>query len=217
MYSKFELIGYGLNRGVFIGGKPLASLVDPALPSSYNWGYNGSEPENLALALLMNFIDPDEAIKHHKVFCAAVIAQLPPANFQATIYLDRFMEAVTREDDSLPIHTYSFLDIFIEDYRDRDHVFPISKFIDLPSLPFNSAVFEEDSIEYKKIQMLSSRDYKSWEAYCVKNTTRMDINDPKRKISVHIYEAPGGAYVVEDNIGNGVYENNNKIGNYVFE
>lgn len=191
-------------------------VKDPS--PNYNWGYDGSEPQNLSLALLRHFLNEEQAIKHHKLFSAAVVAQLPPANFEADIYLDRFMEAVTRTDEQDPIHTYSFLDIYIEDNRDKSRSFPISKFIDLPSLPFNSATFAEDSIEHKKIEALyNTGDYRAWEIHCMKKTTRPDLNNPKEKISINIMKMPGTGYVISDNIGDGEYESENKIGRYVFE
>jgi len=47
-------------------------------PSGFDWGYGGSGPAQLALALLLDFSGDEElALKHHQAFKARVIASLP--------------------------------------------------------------------------------------------------------------------------------------------
>lgn len=46
-------------------------------PNGFNWGYGGSGPAQLALAILLRFCRKDEAIKLHQPFKWDVIAKLP--------------------------------------------------------------------------------------------------------------------------------------------
>jgi len=68
-------------RQVFIDGKELLPLKpqDIDYPSSggYMWGYNGSAPARLALAILSEFIaDYSVALDLHQTFKVDIISQL---------------------------------------------------------------------------------------------------------------------------------------------
>jgi hypothetical protein len=72
------IIGNKDTREVRIGGETL----DPSLsqeycnhsPDGFAWGYSGSGPAQLALALLLYFTDPDFAVQNYQDFKAEVIA-----------------------------------------------------------------------------------------------------------------------------------------------
>ena len=72
------------NKVVFIndneGLQPARSLaVINHSPDGFNWGYNGSGPAQLALAILLDYTDnKDFAIRHHQQFKADIIAHLNP-------------------------------------------------------------------------------------------------------------------------------------------
>lgn len=52
-------------------------------PDGFNWGYSGSGPAQLALALLLRFTRDDEiAVKYHQAFKDTVIASLPEGDFE---------------------------------------------------------------------------------------------------------------------------------------
>jgi hypothetical protein len=46
-------------------------------PDGFEWGYGGSGPAQLALAILLDFCEPAEAIHWHQPFKWHVIAALP--------------------------------------------------------------------------------------------------------------------------------------------
>lgn len=46
-------------------------------PDGFNWGYGGSGPAQLALAILMRFCKANEALRLHQMFKWDVIAKLP--------------------------------------------------------------------------------------------------------------------------------------------
>jgi hypothetical protein len=63
-----------------IAGKPATNVphyTSVHSPSGYEWGYAGSGPADLALNILMMFVDPDEAERLHQEFKQAFIATLP--------------------------------------------------------------------------------------------------------------------------------------------
>ncbi len=54
-------------------------------PTGFEWGYDGSGPAQLALALLADHLgDGDEAIAWHQYFKRAVVETLPPRHWALT-------------------------------------------------------------------------------------------------------------------------------------
>jgi hypothetical protein len=51
-------------------------------PDGFNWGYGGSGPAQLALALLLLRLPEVEAVRRHQEFKWAVISKLPQADFE---------------------------------------------------------------------------------------------------------------------------------------
>lgn len=77
-----EITGDWKSRRVCIDGKPLtadASLrVFNHSPDGFAWGYGGSGPAQLALALLMRFgLDKQTAVYYHQKFKDELISPLP--------------------------------------------------------------------------------------------------------------------------------------------
>jgi len=54
-------------------------------PDGFNWGYGGSGPAQLALALLLKFTDQEIALSLYQPFKRDVIAKLPQADFTLPI------------------------------------------------------------------------------------------------------------------------------------
>lgn len=80
-----KIQGFYATREVFIDGRRLSPISSQKLrnhsPDGFNWGYGGSGPSQLALALLLHFYDPAVANEHYQAFKWDVIAKLPHANF----------------------------------------------------------------------------------------------------------------------------------------
>jgi Family of unknown function (DUF6166) len=65
---------------VIVDGRPLKPRLDLRghSPAEFEWGYGGSGPAQLALAILADHLDDDlEALNFYQRFKWAVIAQLP--------------------------------------------------------------------------------------------------------------------------------------------
>ena len=54
-------------------------------PDGFNWGYGGSGPAQLALAILLEVVDQETALKNYQDFKFDIIAKLPESNFEVNI------------------------------------------------------------------------------------------------------------------------------------
>jgi hypothetical protein len=74
------IIGEALTRKVTIDGKELlpekSQRVYNHSPNGFNWGYGGSGPAQLALAILLEFTDIGQAMTLHQEFKWKVITKL---------------------------------------------------------------------------------------------------------------------------------------------
>ena len=66
-------------RAVTVDGRPLPPRVDLCYssPSGFGWGYGGHGPAQLALAILADIMDDQEAVRYHQEFKWACIARIP--------------------------------------------------------------------------------------------------------------------------------------------
>lgn len=75
---------HACNGGTVLALPPRLDLRNHS-PTGFAWGYGGSGPAQLALALLADATGNDElALKHYQCFKAQVVANLP-ANFELPI------------------------------------------------------------------------------------------------------------------------------------
>ena len=84
--SMFDVIqGHWPTREVYlVGGRlnPAESLaVARHSPNGFGWGYGGSGPAQLALAILLRATARETAVAHYQAFKWDVIAKLPQADF----------------------------------------------------------------------------------------------------------------------------------------
>ncbi len=68
-------------RQVFVNGVELlpdeSQRVINHSPDGFSWGYEGSGPAQLALAILLLFMPKEEAERHHQEFKRLFVSQLP--------------------------------------------------------------------------------------------------------------------------------------------
>ena len=77
--------GYALT--VTVNGRPLNPRLDlwNHSPTGFEWGYGGSGPAQLALALLTDHLaDDEQAVRLHQSFKFAVIVKLPKKDWTLT-------------------------------------------------------------------------------------------------------------------------------------
>lgn len=82
---KHSLRGEWETKRVWLDGEEL--LADESLkvyrhsPDLYNWGYEGSGPAQLALAIMLELMPEDQAVRAYQIFKRIHIAALPKADF----------------------------------------------------------------------------------------------------------------------------------------
>ncbi|MBA7465149.1 hypothetical protein ES707_00311 [subsurface metagenome] len=76
-------------RRVWINGKELlpgrSQKIVNHSPDGFNWGYGGSGPAQLALAILLRFLSNHEALSRYQQFKWDVIATLPQSDFEIEV------------------------------------------------------------------------------------------------------------------------------------
>ncbi len=87
--------GESITRSVFIDDRLLrperSQKVYNHSPDGFNWGYGGSGPAQLALAILLKFTDKDTALRLHQEFKWDVIAKLPQKDFEINIDIKKLV------------------------------------------------------------------------------------------------------------------------------
>lgn len=83
--SKKMIVGIWRTREVSIDGKELSPHESQKLrnhsPDGFAWGYGGSGPAQLALAILLHYTSAMFAMEHYQNFKWEVIASLPQSDF----------------------------------------------------------------------------------------------------------------------------------------
>ena len=93
---KNKIKGKLITRSIFIDGESLSPAESQKIynhsPDGFNWGYGGSGPAQLALAILLEFTDKDTALKLHQEFKWEVIAKLPQKDFMIRIDIEKWVK-----------------------------------------------------------------------------------------------------------------------------
>jgi Family of unknown function (DUF6166) len=83
---------------VTVDGQPLNPRLDlwNHSPTGFEWGYGGSGPAQLALALLADHLDDDgKAVSLYQAFKFAVVAKLPKRGWTlTTAEIDRALQSL---------------------------------------------------------------------------------------------------------------------------
>lgn len=93
-----QIHGTWADHAVVIDGKRLnparSQRVWNHSPDGFSWGYGGSGPAQLALAILLAAgVPPRVAVTHHQAFKWDVIGALPQADFAVDVDVARWMAA----------------------------------------------------------------------------------------------------------------------------
>jgi hypothetical protein len=85
-WSRIKLMGKWSSNDVWLDGKPLTPArsleVVNHSPTGFSWGYGGSGPAQLALAVLLELTYEASALASYQDFKWAVIARLPQTDFE---------------------------------------------------------------------------------------------------------------------------------------
>lgn len=92
---KIHLEGEYKFGDVTMDGKPLTPDKSLAVynhsPTGFMWGYHGSGPAQLALAILLEFTTEEIALKNYQTLKSKVIANIPQKDFSVTIDLTPYL------------------------------------------------------------------------------------------------------------------------------
>lgn len=96
--SEVAIVAFTGSRKVYVDGTPLhpaqSLLVMNHSPDGFSWGYGGSGPSQLALALLL-YVNPDEtlALRHYQDFKFEHVANWPmDENVVAKIDIEAWLD-----------------------------------------------------------------------------------------------------------------------------
>jgi uncharacterized protein DUF6166 len=103
-----KIEGYFRTREVFVDGRLLSPKKSQQVwnhsPDGFAWGYAGSGPAQLALALLLRAgIKAERAVRLHQQFKADVIQRLPQTDFVTTIDVLAWADTASRGSQSGPV------------------------------------------------------------------------------------------------------------------
>jgi Family of unknown function (DUF6166) len=95
------LSGEWETKKVWLAGIPLdpgpSQKVWNHSPDGFAWGYGGSGPAQLALAVLLKFTDARTAVENYQAFKWEIIFQLDQADFEVEINLNPWLEPRLKE------------------------------------------------------------------------------------------------------------------------
>ena len=82
--------------GKFINPKYSLDVINHS-PTGFSWGYGGSGPAQLALAILLEFADRETAVNLYQTFKWEVIANIPQEDFEAELDVRAWISGKQKE------------------------------------------------------------------------------------------------------------------------
>lgn len=83
-------------REVYLNGEILSPNKSQRVwnhsPDGFNWGYAGSGPAQLALAILLNYLAENDAVRYHQDFKVSIVAGWPQADIKERINLREILK-----------------------------------------------------------------------------------------------------------------------------
>jgi len=100
--EEIEIHAVWSTNAVFVDGQQLdlgASKKIQWHGNNFAWGYNGSGPAQMALALLLLYVSPEKAILYHQPLKENLIKRFPDNSFIRTVRLREHMARIIAEID----------------------------------------------------------------------------------------------------------------------
>lgn len=98
LYLPNDLLIYGLinMKEVYIDGQFLNPKYSQRTynhsPDGFNWGYGGSGPAQLALAILLKYLPQEAALAWYQDFKFSIVASWPQTDFEVRVDLIAFVQ-----------------------------------------------------------------------------------------------------------------------------
>jgi len=100
--NKINIKGMYISGMVLIDDKLLSPLKSQQIvnhsPDGFLWGYGGSGPSQLALAILLEVTDKETAIKYYQDFKFDIIAKLPQKDFEIELDVKKWLNEHKKEN-----------------------------------------------------------------------------------------------------------------------
>lgn len=101
--TRIHLRGYCKTRTVYVNEEKLFPDFSQAVwnhsPDGFNWGYGGSGPAQLSLAILLHYLPQNDAVSLHQKFKFAFVSKLPVAeNFDVVLNLKEEIEKLVKNE-----------------------------------------------------------------------------------------------------------------------
>lgn len=103
--KKVRIQGSIVSREILIDGNRLlpdkSQKIRNHSPDGFSWGYGGSGPAQLALAILLKFHSQEFALRYYQNFKWKFVAKLPQTDFNVEVDIYKLTEKLSREGDSV--------------------------------------------------------------------------------------------------------------------
>jgi len=98
--SKIKIQGIIVDRKILIDDKQLfpgkSQIIRNHSPDGFSWGYGGSGPAQLALAILLKFHSLQFALKYYQDFKSEFVAKLPQTDFNVEVDIYKLTEKLSK-------------------------------------------------------------------------------------------------------------------------
>lgn len=106
-----NVTGTAIERNIYVNGKKINPAVSQAFknhsPDGFNWGYGGSGAAQTALAICMQFMSPEDALRVYQYFKFMVIANAENCpqgkDFSIDINVKAIMAAIIEQNPTIQL------------------------------------------------------------------------------------------------------------------
>ena len=100
----FKIVGVWASKAITINGESLGPSKSQAIrnhsPNGFNWGYSGSGPSQLSLAICLEAMDEQHAMQVYHTFKEEVIAkQKQDADFSIEVDMQAYIDMAQKRLD----------------------------------------------------------------------------------------------------------------------
>lgn len=201
-----HLRGIALTRDVFLDGEYLnpeksQSVVNHS-PDGFNWGYLGAGPTQLSLAILLELVDEETALKYVNQFKQVIVANLH-GNFNVRINFKAllgFFEGNGQDYGDMLVHSYSFIE-----FEHKGHWF--SKFLDFPNMPYETITVHKGTVEFDLLSNLTSEQFSVLKEYIHTKTMRKDLQEENKEVCMDfvMVQEPDKMFALTGGLGTGTF------------
>ena len=105
MEDNLTILGVGITRTVMVGDRMLSPVRSQQVvnhsPDGFNWGYSGSGPAQLALAILLEAMPQEAAELYYHHFNAIVIKALPSDGFKIKVNMRKYIDRMANGQETV--------------------------------------------------------------------------------------------------------------------